>query len=66
MAVKPPSTYSDADRNWHWPEKTWFRERLNAIKAQEQQGRRKPTVHSTEAGAVTPAFQSETDALKVG
>jgi hypothetical protein len=66
MAVKPPSTYSDVDRNWHWPENTWFRERLNAIKAQEQQQRRKPTVGLADVGAATPAYQSETDAVKVG
>jgi hypothetical protein len=28
-------------QNWAWPEKTWFRERLNAIKAREQESRRK-------------------------
>jgi hypothetical protein len=29
-------------QNWAWPEKTWFRERLNAIKAREHEARRKP------------------------
>jgi hypothetical protein len=28
-------------QNWAWPENTWFRERLNAIKAREQGNRRK-------------------------
>jgi hypothetical protein len=32
------------DQNWQWPEKTWFRERLNAIKAKEHEQRRKPLV----------------------
>jgi hypothetical protein len=41
MAPKMPSTYSEADRNWQWPEKTWFQERLNSIKAREQEQRRK-------------------------
>jgi hypothetical protein len=43
MATKLPSTYSEADRNWQWPEKTWFQERLNSIKAREQDERRKST-----------------------
>ena len=29
-------------QNWAWPEKTWFRERLNAVKAQEHAKRRRP------------------------
>jgi hypothetical protein len=41
MATKMPNTYSEADRNWHWPEKTWFQERLNSIKAREHEQRRK-------------------------
>ncbi|MBI2181174.1 MAG: hypothetical protein HYU31_10215 [Deltaproteobacteria bacterium] len=45
--MKQPMINPDADQNWHWPEKTWFQERLNAIKAREQELRRKPlvTVH---------------------
>lgn len=30
------------DRNWTWPEKTWFRERLNTLRAQQEQAHRKP------------------------
>ena len=44
MAIKLKSSYTDIDGNWTWPEKTWFRERLNAIKAREQEQRRKPIV----------------------
>jgi len=33
----------DHDQNWRWPEKTWFRERLNAVKAREHEQRRKST-----------------------
>jgi hypothetical protein len=29
-------------QNWAWPQKTWFRERLNAVKAREHETRRKP------------------------
>ncbi|MGH7888146.1 MAG: hypothetical protein ACREPG_09785 [Candidatus Binatia bacterium] len=47
MLTKPPSTYSEADRNWQWPEKTWFQERLNSIKAKEHEQRRKPEPTST-------------------
>jgi len=39
--MKHSTTSSSPDQNWHWPEKTWFRERLNAIKAREQDTRRK-------------------------
>jgi hypothetical protein len=38
------SGYTDVDGNWQWPQKTWFRERLNALKAQEDEHRRKPLV----------------------
>jgi hypothetical protein len=40
------SQYPDVDGNWQWPEKTWFRQRLNALKAQENEQRRKPLVSS--------------------
>jgi len=58
MATKQTNPYSDGDGNWHWPEKTWFRERLNALKAQEQevQQRRKPLVKS---GKPTVGVQPE-------
>jgi len=39
--MKAPMSHTDHDQNWHWPEKTWFRERLNAMKAQEHEQRRK-------------------------
>ena len=46
--MKQSNTYSNPDQNWHWPEKTWFRERLNAIKAREQETRQKaPTANAT-------------------
>ena len=66
MATKPPNTYSNDDRNWHWPENTWFRERLNALKAQEQEQRRKPATRSADLRNAVPAYQNETDGLKVG
>lgn len=44
MAIKVKNSYADVDGNWSWPEKTWFRERLNAIKAREQEQRRKPII----------------------
>ena len=43
QAMKQSTTSSNPDQNWHWPEKTWFRERLNAIKAREQETRQKIT-----------------------
>jgi hypothetical protein len=42
--MKQPMTNPSADQNWNWPEKTWFQERLNAVKAREQELRRKPFV----------------------
>jgi hypothetical protein len=44
MTPKMSTRYTDADANWQWPEKTWFRERLNALKAREYEQRRKPLV----------------------
>lgn len=40
--MKQLNPSSSHDQNWHWPEKTWFRERLNALKARENELRRKP------------------------
>jgi hypothetical protein len=45
-AMKPRDMNSYDGQNWAWPEKTWFRERLNAIKAREQESRRKSAVSS--------------------
>jgi hypothetical protein len=46
--MKQSNTCSNPDQNWHWPEKTWLRERLNAIKAREQETRQKvPTANAT-------------------
>jgi len=42
--MKQSNSYPNLDRNWQWPEKTWFRERLNAIKAKEHEQRRRPLV----------------------
>jgi hypothetical protein len=40
--MKPPESNPHFSPNWAWPEKTWFRERLNAVKAKEQEAQRKP------------------------
>ena len=54
--MKPPEFNQNSDQNWAWPEKTWFRERLNAIKAREHEQRRKPVVgNQTTQGASEPA-----------
>lgn len=44
--MKQPTTISQGGQNWQWPEQTWFRQRLNAVKAEENQQRRRITVHS--------------------
>lgn len=46
MRDKLQNSCADVDGNWQWPEKTWFRERLNALKAREQEARRRPLVAS--------------------
>lgn len=40
--MKQPESNPHFSPNWAWPEKTWFRERLNAVKAKEQEAQRKP------------------------
>jgi hypothetical protein len=63
--MKPMTGYSNHDQNWHWPEKTWFRERLNALKARENEQRRK-IVGSTRPDRVVAPASSDKDELKVG
>jgi hypothetical protein len=57
--MKPLNANANHDQNWQWPEKTWFRERLNALKAQENGQRRKPLIASTGADQVSPAAPGE-------
>jgi len=64
MATKLPNTYCEVDRNWQWPEKTWFRERLNAIKTRELEERRRPPTRTGSAKLSTPAFDDQADTLK--
>jgi hypothetical protein len=42
IEMKPSDFDPNGDRNWAWPEKTWFRERLNALRAREHETHRKP------------------------
>lgn len=65
MPNKLPNTYSDADRNWQWPEKTWFQERLNSIKAKEHEQRRKPGPNSVKDPLTEPARSLGNEPLKV-
>ena len=51
-AMKPRDANSYDGQNWAWPEKTWFRERLNAIKAREQESRRKGATSSEKSTQV--------------
>lgn len=61
IAMKQPMINSDADQNWNWPANTWFQERLNAIKAREQELRRKPlvTVHKPATMMAEPHEKKE-------
>lgn len=53
------------DQNWRWPEKTWFRERLNAVKAREHEQRRKSTEGSDKADEISEPMSPEQKKLKV-
>lgn len=64
MANKMPNTYSEGDRNWQWPEKTWFRERLNAIKTRELEERRRPASGTGGAKLSNPGFDDKAETLK--
>jgi hypothetical protein len=64
MADKITSSSGDVDANWQWPENTWFRERLNALKAREQQARRRPWVASKTSALSTAPIGSGKDLLK--
>jgi hypothetical protein len=63
--MKSTTGYSNHDQNWHWPENTWFRERLNALKARENEERRKTPSRSTR-DQVTAQPSHAKDELKVG
>jgi hypothetical protein len=63
--MKSQDSYSSHDQNWQWPEKTWFRERLNALKARESEQRRKPLTASERTDQTgDPAAANKAD-LKV-
>ena len=64
MVTKMPNTYSEGDRNWQWPEKTWFRERLNAIKTRELEERRRPQARTGGANLSTSSIDAKTETLK--
>ena len=40
-AMKNQEINPNFDQNWAWPKKTWFRERLNALRAQDEQAHRR-------------------------
>jgi hypothetical protein len=65
MPTKVPSTYSQADRNWQWPEKTWFQQRLNSLKAKEHAQHRKPGLDSVKNALSEPASPLGIEPLKV-
>ncbi len=63
--MKQSSTYSIPDQNWQWPEKTWFRERLNAIKAREQENRRKHGITNQTSDQTSDSSATPKDQLKI-
>ena len=63
--MKPLNSDLSHDQNWTWPEKTWFRERLNAIKARENEQRRKTLTGSTKPQQVAAPSGTDKDAFKV-
>ena len=40
--MKQPDVNPHFDQNWAWPQRTWFQERLNGLKAREHETHRKP------------------------
>jgi hypothetical protein len=60
-----PVSDMEHDQNWRWPEKTWFRERLNAVKAREHEQRRKSTEDSDKADEISEPSSPEQKKLKV-
>jgi hypothetical protein len=52
IEMKPSDFDPNSDRNWAWPEKTWFRERLNALRAREHEAHRKPANNHKEVRAL--------------
>ena len=65
MPTKMPTTYAEADRNWQWPEKTWFQQRLNSIKAREYEQHRKAGLTSVKDVLSKPASPLGIEPLKV-
>ncbi|HEY6999254.1 MAG TPA: hypothetical protein VH851_15065 [Candidatus Binatia bacterium] len=59
--MKQSNTCPSPDQNWHWPEKTWFRERLNAIKAREQETRQKMTTANARTEPVDASTTAKSD-----
>jgi hypothetical protein len=52
IEMKPSDFDPNSDGNWAWPEKTWFRERLNALRAREHENQKKPANNHKQPGAV--------------
>lgn len=63
--MKTSNPYPGHDQNWHWPEKTWFRERLNALKARESEQRRKPLASTSRLDQTAEPAAREPADLKV-
>jgi len=55
----------EADQNWNWPEKTWFQVRLNAIKAKEQELRRRPMVVAQKPAVVISKPKADKEPEKI-
>ena len=65
FAMKQPTFNPGIDQNWNWPEKTWFKERLNAVKAREQELRRKPMIVSRKPTTVADESSADKEPDKV-
>ena len=65
ISMKTSNSDANHDQNWQWPEKTWFRERLSALKARENEQRRKPLVSSERRDAAPDPEASVKSDLKV-
>jgi hypothetical protein len=65
MLMKSEPNYTEHDQNWHWPEKTWFRERLNAVKAEEHEQRRKAMTSVKKAEHEPSTASTDNHELKI-
>lgn len=61
VTVKKFDYNRNFDQNWAWPEKTWFRERLNAVRAREDKVHRRAVDAPKDIGPLEAKPSGEQD-----